>query len=141
MRVLLVEDDSSISRSIQLMLRSESMVVDTADLHPAAGADTGQRPIGHQQRSAGAKADDLGQPQIAVATDQAAAVADGEELAQRLDLDQQPHDAVDAAVAELIGQPLQSAQEGGNDAGERFIGHGKARTGWTRYPGACSRQP
>ena len=32
MRVLLVEDDSSISRSIQLMLRSESMVVDTADL-------------------------------------------------------------------------------------------------------------
>ena len=32
MRVLLVEDDSTISRSIELMLRAENMVVDTADL-------------------------------------------------------------------------------------------------------------
>ena len=32
MRVLLVEDDSLISRSVQLMLKSENMVVDTTDL-------------------------------------------------------------------------------------------------------------
>jgi two-component system, cell cycle response regulator CtrA len=32
MRVLLVEDDETISRSIQLMLKSEKMVVDTTDL-------------------------------------------------------------------------------------------------------------
>ena len=32
MRVLLIEDDSTISRSIQLMLKSEAMVVDTTDL-------------------------------------------------------------------------------------------------------------
>lgn len=32
MRVLLVEDDSTISRSIELMLKAENMVVDTADL-------------------------------------------------------------------------------------------------------------
>jgi two-component system cell cycle response regulator CtrA len=32
MRVLLVEDDEAISRSVQLMLRSEKMVVDTTDL-------------------------------------------------------------------------------------------------------------
>jgi two-component system, cell cycle response regulator CtrA len=32
MRVLLVEDDSSIARSIQLMLKSEGMVVDATDL-------------------------------------------------------------------------------------------------------------
>jgi Response regulators consisting of a CheY-like receiver domain and a winged-helix DNA-binding domain len=32
MRVLLVEDDSSITRTIQLMLKSEGMVIDTTDL-------------------------------------------------------------------------------------------------------------
>lgn len=32
MRVLLVEDDSTISRSVTLMLKAENMVVDTADL-------------------------------------------------------------------------------------------------------------
>ncbi|HYN38948.1 MAG TPA: DNA-binding response regulator, partial [Rhodospirillales bacterium] len=32
MRVLLVEDDSAIARSVQLMLKSEKMVVDTTDL-------------------------------------------------------------------------------------------------------------
>ena len=32
MRVLLVEDDSSTAKSIELMLKSEGYVVDTADL-------------------------------------------------------------------------------------------------------------
>ncbi len=32
MRVLLIEDDSSISRTIQVMLKSEGMVIDTTDL-------------------------------------------------------------------------------------------------------------
>jgi two-component system cell cycle response regulator CtrA len=32
MRVLLVEDDSAISKSIELMLRSEGFVCDTTDL-------------------------------------------------------------------------------------------------------------
>ena len=32
MRVLLVEDDSSFARSIQMMLKSEGMVVDATDL-------------------------------------------------------------------------------------------------------------
>ncbi|MCW5700471.1 MAG: response regulator, partial [Rhodospirillales bacterium] len=32
MRILLVEDDPSVSRAIELMLKTEGMVVDTTDL-------------------------------------------------------------------------------------------------------------